>query len=218
MKKVVRRVNSLSLMIIICIPCIVYSYTFKDEVSEQSAKITRREIYDLYNMHKYMMNEYEDEDNAQFGVLGYNGVCSIVTVNGKSMPLDDYVAGVVKAESAPGNIESYKAQAIAARSFLLHNEKDNPSCSVGSGQDYQVYTEDNDSNSIYHRAAKETSMMVVERNGEIALTQYQSYPAREWCTEDSSGWHVKFQRFAGDESTKWVWDGPPKKEVFAVTS
>ena len=217
MKQLVRRIGLLLVTIIISIPCTIYSYNFDGKVSEERAIQKRKEIYELYNEHKNMINE-SDDDNNEFGVLGYNGNCETVNLNGKSIPLDEYVAGVVKAEAAPGNIESYKAQAIAARSFVLFKKKDDSTCTISSGQHFQVYTEDNDSNSIYHKAAKETSMMIVERNGEVAETAYQSFPAGRWQKEDSSGWHVTFQRFSDDPSTTWVWNGPPKSKVFSVTS
>lgn len=220
MKRVVRGVYSLLILLLLCIPCVVKSYDFSNKKDEERAKHTRRDIYDIYNENKELINDSDDDDDdAQFGVLGYNGVCSNVTVEGKTLPLDDYVAGVVKAEAAPGNLESYKAQAIASRSFLLFKMKNKSSCNVAdNSQNFQVYTDDNDSNSIYHKAAKETSGMVVERNGEIAETAYQSYPAGMWQKEDSNGWHVDFQRFADDASTKWTWNGPSKSTVLSVTS
>lgn len=152
MKQLVRRIGLLLVTIIISIPCTIYSYNFDGKVSEERAIQKRKEIYELYNEHKNMINE-SDDDNNEFGVLGYNGNCETVNLNGKSIPLDEYVAGVVKAEAAPGNIESYKAQAIAARSFVLFKKKDDSTCTISSGQHFQVYTEDNDSNSIYHKAA-----------------------------------------------------------------
>lgn len=212
MRQVVRRICSLLFVVIVCIPCFVYSYNFDNDIAEQRAKITRREIYDLYNMHKEMMNESEDEDDDQFGVLGYNGVCSTVTVDGKSIPLDEYIAGVIKQEMGGSQIEALKAQAIAARSFVISKKQNDSSCTVGNGQFFQAYTTAYDGE-IYMKAAKETSGMVVSRNGKVATTAYQSHPAGMWQKEDSSGWHVTFQRFSDDPSTKWTWNGPSKDTV-----
>lgn len=213
MKQVVRGFSSLLIMIIVSIPCIVKSYEFNDKVAEERAKRTRNDIYDLYNMHKELMNESdEDDDDDRFGVLGYNGVCSTVTVDGKTISLDEYVAGVIKQEMGGNQIEALKAQAIAARSFVLFKKQNDSSCTVGNGQFFQAYTTANEGE-IYMQAAKETSGMVVSRNGKVAETAYQSHPAGMWQKEDSSGWHVTFQRFADDASTKWTWNGPSKDTV-----
>ena len=204
--------------VFIYVPQNVNSYDFDSQEEEERAKKTRSEIYDLYNMHKELVRT-EDAASDQFGVIGYNGVCSTVTVGSETMSLDEYVAGVVKSESAPGNLESLKAQAIVARTFLLYNKRNATSCVVNNTSDsFQVFKGKVDEDSIYYKAAKETSNMVVTRNGEIALTQYQSYPAGQFQTEDSTGWHVQFQKFADDPSTKWTWHGPKKSEVMSVTS
>lgn len=193
------------------------AYEFSSASREQNVKRTRSEIFDLYNVYKEIIKT-EDASSNQYGVIGYNGVCSSVSVNGMTMTLDEYVAGVIKSEAAPGNMESLKAQAIAARSFLLYNKRKASSCVVGNTTDsFQVFKSKADPNSDFTKAAKETSGMVVSRNGEIALTQYQSYPAKRYQKEDATGWHVKFQRFNDDPSTEWTWDGPPKSDVLSVT-
>lgn len=200
------------------VPQSTNAYDFNSSSEEERAVRTRNEIYDLYNVYKEIVRTENTESN-QFGVTNYTGVCSTVTVRGETMTLDEYVAGVVKSESAPGNLESLKAQAIAARTFLLYNKKNANSCVINNTTDsFQVFNGKVSEDSIYYKAAKETSNMVVSRNGEIALTQYQSYPAGQFQTEDASGWHVQFQKFADDPSTKWTWNGPKKSEVFAVTS
>lgn len=204
--------------VFIYVPQNTKAYDFSNKSDEERAIRTRREIYDLYNVYKEIVRT-EDTESDKFGVVGYNGVCSTVTVGNTTMTLDEYVAGVVKSESAPGNLESLKAQAIVARTFLLYNKRNASSCVVNNTTDsFQVFKGKVPEDSIYYKAAKETSNMVVSRNGEIALTQYQSYPAGQFQTEDSTGWHVQFQKFADDPSTKWIWHGPKKSEVMSVTS
>lgn len=217
MKKVVRSLVSIFILLVFSIPQIAKSYDFDNKQREERAIQTRSEIYDLYNLRKEIINESSSSDDNQFGVVGYNGVCSTVTVNGGTVSLDDYIAGVIKQEMGGDTLEALKAQAIAARSFLLSTHKNSTDCSVVNGQSYQAYTQDTDSNSVYKQAVSATSGMVVSRNDEVALTQYQSYPAGRWQTEDSSGWHVQFQRFADDESTRWTWNGPSKATVKAIS-
>ena len=217
MKKIVK---TLVLIICLCVlmPTSSTAYEFDSKNKEQSAKITRSEIYELYNLYKDILITPK---SSNFGVIGYNGVCSTVNVNGTSVPLDDYIAGVVKRELGSGSIEVLKAQAIAARSFLLYQKRNSSDCSVVNGQSFQAYAgvdESNPSDQVYFQAARETSGMVVSRNGAIANTQYQSYPAGQFQTEDSSGWHVKFQRWSDDPSSTWTWNGPPKATVKSISS
>lgn len=210
MKKVVRSLVSIFVLLCISMPQVL-SYDFDSKDKENQVKARRRDIYDLYNIRK-SFNEGETEENNEFGVIGYNGVCSYVKVNGKTIPLDNYIAGVIKQEMGLNHLEALKAQAIAARSFVIGTHKNSTTCSVANGQSYQAYT-DASENDIYMQAAKETTNMVVKRNGEVAVTQYQSYPAGKWYTDDATGWHVKFQRFNDDPSSTWTWNGPSKNIV-----
>lgn len=211
MHKVVRSLVSIFILLCISIPQIVSSYDFDSTERENNVKARRRDIYDLYDIRKNF-SETETEENNEFGVIGYNGVCSNVKVNGKTIPLDNYIAGVIKQEMGLDHLEALKAQAIAARSFVIGTHKNSTTCSVTNGQSYQAYT-DAGENDIYMQAARETANMVVKRNGEVAVTQYQSYPAGKWYTDDATGWHVKFQRFNDDASSAWVWNGPSKDNV-----
>ncbi len=190
------------------------SYDFESKGKEEKVKGTRREIYDLYNVYKEVVKS-NNSNNSQFGVMNYNGACSTVTVSGNTIPLDDYIAGVIKQEMGGNNLEALKAQAIAARSFLLGTKGESSSCSVTNGQTYQAYTQDNDSNSIYKQAALETSGMVVSRNGKIAVTQYVSHPDKDtsYSKEVDGHWVLTFQRFNDDPSTEWVWTAPTDKNT-----
>jgi hypothetical protein len=218
MKKVYKRIIiAISIFTFLVSPLAIHSYEFEDSSHNSRAHSIRQEIYDLYDAYKEIVSE---SDN-QFGIIGYNGVCSMVNVDGTTVPLESYVAGVVKAEmgSESDNPEVLKAQAIAARSFLLASKKNASDCTVTNGQSYQAYRAI-DANSASDKpfidAAKATEFMVVKKDGEIANTMYLSYPNdAAFCTEDSSGWHVKFQRFSEDSSTAWTWNGPAKATVLA---
>lgn len=213
MKKIVKTLSLLLLFVVFLFtPQMTKSYEFENDEKRENAIMIRNQIYDLYNISKSMANEKEtSEEKDKYGVVGYNGVCNNVTVNGKTISLDSYIAGVIKQEMGGNNLQALKAQAIAARSFLLGTHKNSSSCSVTNGESYQAYT-DAGENDIYTKAAKETSNMVVSRNNEIATTQYQSHPAGKWWTDDASGWHVKFQRFNDDKSSEWTWNAPVSKE------
>lgn len=209
--RIKRTILGLFLVALIAIPPCISAYEIDDPKREEKVRQTREDIYSLYELYNDIVGAEMEE--SEYGVVGYNGVCSTVTVGGKSMPLDDYIAGVIKQEMGGDNLQALKAQAIAARSFLLGSHKNASSCSVVNGQSYQAFTDPGSGQSVYKQAAQETSGMVVTRNGEVATTQYQSHPAGRWCTEDSSGWHIKFQRFNDDPSTEWTWNGPAKDTV-----
>ncbi len=220
MRKLVKKILLIIILICLIYPKVSHAYDFASKEDEERAKRTRNEIYDLYNMHKDIVNSQE---TSVFGVIGYNGVCSNVTVDGGTIPLESYVAGVVKAESGAewDNPELLKAQAIAARSFLLNTKKNASNCNVVNGESYQAYKKVDSNNTTdqkYIEAATATAGQVVVRNGEPAHTQYLSYPNAIFCREDSSGWHVNFQRFDDDPSTAWTWNGPPKQTVISANN
>ena len=101
-----------------------------------------------------------------------------VTVNGVgTLDLEDYVAGVVSAENYyvntkdPDNIEAMKAQAIAARTFVL-DSTNNCSDPIGSSQNTQVYEEAKEK---AIQAAKETAGSVMLHNGKVFPAQYDAF-------------------------------------------
>ena len=219
MKKSLKRllIIVLSLTIIVS-PIIVWAYEFENKGTEEKARAIRREIYELYEVYKQTVKESEN----QFGVIGYNGVCSNVTVDGTTVPLESYVAGVVKAEvgSESDNPELLKAQAIAARSFLLHSKNNASNCSVENGESYQAYSAvdaNSASDKPYIDAANATKNMVVKKDGAVANTQYLSYPNAVFCSEDSSGWHVRMMKFS-DSTEEWTWNGPSKETVLKANN
>lgn len=120
MKNLIKK--SFVILILLVLPASTSAYEFTSKEKEEAAKRTRREIYELYDLYKETVSTPQQ---PEFGFIGYNGVCSTVTVDGQAVPLEEYVAGVIKHEigSEHDNPELLKAQAIAARSFLLASKK-----------------------------------------------------------------------------------------------
>lgn len=191
-----------------------YEYEYVNESNKTPVELKREEIYRLNEMYDYLLNK-----DSSMVLLNYSGVCSMVTVDGfGTYPLDEYVAGVLKAEVGVYSKypEYLKAQAIAIRSFVIASKIDSDSCNVGSGQFFQVFTEvsrDNPSDQKYYEAAEATTGMVVIRNGEVALTQYMSYPNANYSYDYNGKWVVKLQKFSDDPSTAWTWTGTKSKDA-----
>lgn len=106
-----------------------------------------------------------------------------ITVEGVgTLSIDEYVAGVVSAENAyknssdPDNIETMKAQAIAARTYAV-NSTHNCTKSIGNSQASQVYKEPGER---AKRAASETAGVVMTYNGDVFSAQYDAF-----CMGDS---------------------------------
>lgn len=197
----------------------VFSYEFVKEENKTSVELKKEEIYRLRDMYQYIMGT---EGSSVIG--NYSGVCSMVTVEGSGIyTLDEYVAGVVKHEigSEADNPELLKAQAVAARSYVIASRGDRLDCTVGNSQNFQTFSEvdpNNASDRPFIEAAEATSGEVVMRDGKVALTQYLSYPNAVFCQEVNGKWIIDFQKFSDDPSTAWRWEGPSKAEVLAANN
>lgn len=191
-----------------------YEYEYVNESNKTPVELKREEIYRLNEMYDYFM-----DTDSSMALLNYSGVCSMVTVEGfGTFPLDEYVAGVLKAEVGVYSKypEYLKAQAIAIRSFVIASKGDSGSCTVGSGEFFQVFTEvsrNNPSDQKYYEAAEATTGMVVMRNGKVALTQYMSYPNPKYSYDSGGKWVVNLQKFNDDPSTAWTWTGTKSKDA-----
>lgn len=190
----------------------VFAYVFVEPENEYPVKRERKYIYILADLYYDIVGK----DSSSSNYMNYSGACSTVTVDGKTYSLDDYIAGVVKAEmgAESDKPEALKAQAIAARSFLLSSMKNNTTCSVRNGEVFQAFRE-TDSNSstdkVYRDAAYETSGMIVMKGEEVAFTQYSSYsPNNE---EKNGKWHITMYKYGSDTSTEWTWSAASKEEV-----
>ncbi len=222
MKKRMKKIFIANLVICLCLFHIanVFSYEYIDSKNKTPVEQKKKEIYQMQQMYQFLLGE--DESNY---IMNYSGACSTVTVEGSgTYTLDQYIAGVVKAEvgSESDKPELLKAQAIAARSFVIASMgEDTLTCTVPNGQSFQAFSEVSDGNSAdapYIKAAQETSGMVIMKDGKVALTQYLSYPNSKFCYEVDGKWHINFQKFGSDSSTAWEWVGPSKAEVLAANN
>lgn len=118
-------------------------------------------------------------------------VCKTITVAGEgTMSIDEYIAGVIKAEVGglkDDALDMYKAGAIAARSYVLANatQDDNGNCTVENGQHFQAYKADPTEEQI--QAANETSGMVLIKDGNIYSSQYDAFC---YDSKDSNYYYV----------------------------
>lgn len=221
MKKRMEKVLFINLCICILLFPIanVFSYDYVNEKNRTSVELKRREIYSLRDMYQYMIGE-----DGKKVISNYGGVCSMVTVKGAgTYTLDEYVAGVVKHEigSESDNPELLKAQAVAARSYVIASRGNSLDCTVDNGENFQTFSEvspTNASDAPFIEAAKATTGQVVMRKGKVALTEYLSYPNAIFYTEVNGKWKINFQKFRDDSSTAWTWEGPSKAEVLAANN
>jgi len=197
----------------------VFSYDYVNEKNKLPVSLKREEIYRLKGMYEYIFGE-----ESYSIISNYNGVCSMVTVRGSgTYTLDEYVAGVVKHEigSESDKPELLKAQAVAARSYVIASRGDSLDCTVDNGQNFQTFSEvdpNNASDAPFIEAAKATSGQVIMKDGKVALTQYLSYPNAKFCMEVNGKWKINFQKFGNDPSTAWTWEGPSKEEVLKANN
>lgn len=123
------------------------------------------------------------DSNSSFANLSSNySYCESVTmVDNETITLyslNEYIAGVVQAEAYPdGGEEALKAQAIAARTFVLYNTN---GCKqvVTNGQHFQAF--DPNPSEAAKKAAADTEGLVLAYNGELFSSQYDSF-----CYADS---------------------------------
>lgn len=119
---------------------------------------------------------YEDIKDSFSNYYAISSSCpNGITIDGaETHDLEEYVAGVVTAEnsySKNGNIESMKAQAVAARSFALAMTDDctKPIENSSNAQNYKTPTD------LAKKAASETSGQILVYNGKTVLAQYDHF-------------------------------------------
>jgi uncharacterized protein (DUF697 family) len=139
---------------------------------------------------KSLKTLYADILGANQIVGRYSNICTAgVIVSGGDegsaqgvYNLEDYVAGVITHEnnyidsSDPNNIESMKAQAIAARTYVL-NRTNKCSSPIENSQGAQTFSQT--PSEAAKRAANETAGMILTYNGDIFSSEYDAY----YCTE-----------------------------------
>lgn len=118
-------------------------------------------------------------------------ICNSITIEGQgSMDIDEYVAGVVNGEiggMVDTSFETYKAGAVAARSYVLANASKDSSgnCVVSNGENFQVYKSNPDEN--MKKAATDTSGQVMVLDSKVYSTQYDAFC---WDKKDSSDYYI----------------------------
>ncbi|MBI4127060.1 MAG: SpoIID/LytB domain-containing protein [Deltaproteobacteria bacterium] len=112
----------------------------------------------------------------------------------EELPLEDYLAGVVKHEMSPTwPAESLKAQTIAARTYALTMKERNRTAKTGRTYDVtstmfdQVYQKTSQGKSTVTTAVAATRGLILKRDGRTFLTYYHSccggeteYAANVW--------------------------------------
>jgi hypothetical protein len=108
--------------------------------------------------------EIRKDENAQFFGVPVGTVVSL--------PLEEYLLGVVSAEIGNAHIEACKAQAIAARSLQYRWTKNGIITDTTTHQSYRGPRSVDPAYSNAHQAVKETEGVVLMYKGEIASTFY----------------------------------------------
>lgn len=129
----------------------------------------------------FVIVAYSFDSEASSNVTGSmsNGVSSVysecngVNVEGELYSLDDYIAGVVQHEAYLGEgEEALKAQAIAARTYAL-NKTDGCTKAIANSQSAQTFYKN--PTEPAKKASKDTAGMVLTYNGNIFLSEYDSF-------------------------------------------
>lgn len=123
------------------------------------------------------------ESDASIGVSSsstclptISSICDSITVDGVTLDIDDYVAGVVNAEVGgmiDPNFNTYKAASVAARSYaLVRSTKSNGNCLVTNSTAFQTY-KSNPSTDIIN-AVNDTSGVVLVKDGSVYGSEYDA--------------------------------------------
>lgn len=183
------------------------------------------ERQDIYDYREFFDDLYPEEETEQscstIGTVYDN--CSGVTVGGKTVSLDEYVAGVVKGEfggSASNDENRYKismVNAIAARSFLMAQT----GCtSVISSASFQVYRQIDPSDhydQIYLKAAQDTAGIVMMRKDKYVTGYFVTVPTSKYITKSNGNWTFNMLGDANDPSTSYTYT-MPEADIFRIAS
>jgi Sporulation protein and related proteins len=192
-----------------------YSYEFVNPDNEYPVKRERKYIYILADLYYDVVGR----SSSSFSLMNYSGICNTVTIesgpNAGSYPLEEYIAGVVKQEIGGTGFEAQKAQAVAARSYLIGQMESKGSCNIVNSQSFQTFSKvdpNNASDQQFIKAAQETAGMVIMHEGKVFITYYSSSPANSAHNVSGAQWHITLRKDA-TQATEWTWVGPPKSEV-----
>lgn len=150
---------------------LIYDYNIKEEDILEKSKEIVIEIYERAN-----------ENNYSNGIISSIS-CPGVVVTGEYAgvySLEDYVARVVQNENnwyVGDNIENMKAQAVAARTYVLRIT-DYCTSSIENSPKFQTMSDHASEQAI--RAANETAgQILVNDDGSLAHTQYDAFALKE---------------------------------------
>lgn len=133
--------------------------------------------------------------------------------NIESIPLEEYVVGVVAGEMPVSfELEALKAQSVASRSYVMRRLGGNGNYDVTDTVSNQVYLDDNelkekwkDKYSQYiskvRQAVNETSMECLEYNGEIIDAMF--FSTSNGYTEDSGNFFSKSLPYLKSVESSW---------------
>lgn len=184
------------------------------------------ERQDIYDYKEFFDDLYpiEEKNSGSCSTVGtIYAECSGVTVNGSTIPLEEYIAGVVKQEfgGSASNDENRlnvsKVNAIAARSFLMAQT----GCtSVVNGESFQAYSAiDPNSNydQIFTKAAEETAGIVMVRNGKFVTGYYTTVPISKYITKSGGNWTFHMLHDANDANSTFDYT-MPEADIFRIAS
>lgn len=147
----------------------------KDKNDEQIEKLAKSILEDIYSI---ILGNNSD--------IIYSNVCPGVNVTGNYAgiySLEDYVAGVVQNEnnwSQGDNIENMKAQAIAARTYVLRITNN---CALPIENSTKKQTMNPNPGEKAKQAASETAGKVLTSNGKYISTEYDGLAVKEKTDE-----------------------------------
>lgn len=181
-------------------------YNFpKDIVDSTERKYRLRQIViKIHDLAKMFESLFADS-NIAFG--GMSALCpSGITITGSgdsgTYPLEQYVAGVISAENnfidsnEPDNIESMKAQAVAARTYAI-KQTDYCTRSIGDSSSSQNFSKS--INEKAQLAANQTAGQVLTYKGEIFMSEYDSF----YCKGSTSCEYKKEPFIDSSGNTTW---------------
>ena len=172
-------------------------------------------------------NESSATDATYTNKLYKNTKCDKITLDGKEMNFEDYIAGVVSIENGRADLEARKAQAVAARTYALRYTDD---CKkpITNSQSAQTYTTPSEAGI---EAANATSgEIMLDENGKYHPANYSSYPSSsptKWysypaCTApqcNGSSCTVKMYRIKDSSNvTGFDFTMPAKNNIYTMVN
>ena len=203
----------LIILLMLFLPTIIFA-KYEDE---------RQDIYDYKEFFEDLFPTKHSKSSSCSTVGSVYAECSGVTVNGSTISLEEYIAGVVKQEfggsasNDANRLELSKVNAIAARSFLMAQT----GCtSVVNGESFQAYSPI-DSNShydqIFVKAAEETAGIVMMRGDKIVTGYYTTVPVSKYITKSGGNWTFHMLHDANDSNSTFDYT-MPEADIFRIAS